>query len=43
MDALPYHYDNGLTIYLFFKSLDGEALRWFNTLTSYDLSNFKMV
>ena len=26
MDALPFQYDNGLIIYLFFKSLEGEAL-----------------
>ena len=43
MDALPYQHDNGLTIYLFFKSLEGEALRWFNTLTTSDLSDFKIV
>ena len=43
MDALPYQYDNGLTIYLFFKSLEGEALKWFNTLTACDLSDFKIV
>ena len=43
MDTLPYQHDNGLTIYLFFKSLEGEVLRWFNTLTAYDLSDFKIV
>ena len=43
MDTLPYQHNNGLTIYLFFKSLEGEALRWFNTLTSSDLSDFKII
>ena len=43
MDALPYQYNNGLTTYLFFRSLEGEALRWFNTLTACDLNDFKMV
>ena len=43
MDTLPYQHDNGLTIYLFFKSLEGEALRWFNMLTAFDLSDFKIV
>ena len=43
MDALPYQHDNGLIIYLFFKSLEGEALGWFNMLTTYDLSTFKVV
>ena len=41
MDALPYQHDNGLTIYLFFNSLEGEALGWFNTLTTFDLNDFK--
>ena len=43
MDALPYQYDNGLTIYLFFKSLKGEALKRFNTLMECDLDDFKTV
>ena len=43
MDALPYQHDNRLTVYLFFKSLEEEALRWFNMLTASDLSDFKIV
>ena len=27
MDTLPYRYDQGLIVYLFFKTLEGEALR----------------
>ena len=42
-DTLPYQHDNGFTVYLFFKSLEGEALRWFNTLIAYDLNDFKIV
>ena len=43
MDALPYHYDHGLTVYLFFKTLDGEALKWFDILTAHDLQDFRTV
>ena len=43
MDALPYRYDHKLTIYLFFKTLEGEALKWFDTLTTHDLHDFKTV
>ena len=41
--ALPYRYDHGLTIYLFFKTHEGEALKWFDTLMAHDLRDFKMV
>ena len=43
MDTLPYRYDRGLIIYLFFKTLEGEALRWFDVLTAHDLQDFKTV
>ena len=43
MDALPYHNDHGLTVYLFFKTLEREALKWFDTLTAHDLWDFKTV
>ena len=43
MDTLPYRYDTGLIVYLFFKTLEGEALKWFDTLTIYDLQDFKIV
>ena len=33
-DALPYRYDHGLVVYLLFKTLEGEALKWFDTLTA---------
>ena len=41
MDALPYRYDHRLTVYLFFKTLEGEALKWFDTLTAHDLQDFR--
>ena len=43
MDTLPYRYDVGLIAYLFFKMLEGEALKWFDTLTTYDLQDFRIV
>ena len=43
MDALPYHYDHVLTIYFFFKTLEGEALQWFDTLMAHDLQDFRTV
>ena len=43
MDTLPYRYDQGLIVYLFFKTLEGEALRWFDALTAHDLQDFKTV
>ena len=43
MDTLPYRYDTWLIVYLFFKTLEGEALKWFDTLTNYVLQNFRIV
>ena len=43
MDTLPYRYDTRLIVYLFFKTLEGEALKWFDTLTTYDLQDFRTV
>ena len=30
-----------LTVYFFFKTLEGEALKWFDTLTAHDLLDFR--
>src|SRR5262249_36877915 len=43
MDSHQYLYDKALLVHLFQKSLEGEALHWFTSLSALELSSFDTV
>jgi len=43
MDSHTFLYDKALLVHLFQKSLDGEALNWFSSLSMADLASFDIV
>src|SRR5262249_2004523 len=43
MESHQYLHDNAMLVHLFHKSLEGEALHWFSSLSAADLASFDIV
>src|SRR5262249_2820038 len=43
MDSHQYIHDKAMLVHLFHKSLEGEALHWFSSLSASDLASFDTV